>query len=113
MTGFKSERVVRDIANYIGVFIESDPNNFKGVWREFLRVRVSLKVEQPLKIGMKLERNGGRSCNVQFRYEDLPTFCFICVILGHSERFCGRHFTTPKDQITTTYGLFLKAAPRR
>lgn len=92
-SGFKSERVVRDIANHIGVFVESDPQNFKGVWRDFLRVRVSIRVDQPLKIKMMLEKAGGAVCQVHFRYEDLPTFCFICGILGHSDRFCDAHFT--------------------
>lgn len=41
-TGFMSQRVVSDIGNYIGKFIESDPNNFIGVWREFLGVGVSI-----------------------------------------------------------------------
>lgn len=27
-----SEKVIEDVANYIGVFIESDPKNFTGVW---------------------------------------------------------------------------------
>lgn len=60
-----------------------------------------------------LERSNGTSCEVQFRYEDLPTFSFICDLLGHSERFCNRLFTVPKDQITKPYGLFMKAASRR
>ena len=70
-------------------------------------------MDQPLKIKMQLERSNGLTCCVQFKYEDLPTFCFICGVLGHSERFCDRLFTTPKEQILKPYGLFLKAAPHR
>lgn len=29
--GFMSEKVIKDVANYIGVFVESDPKNFTGV----------------------------------------------------------------------------------
>lgn len=52
--GFMSQNVVKDIADYVGVFVESDANNFVGVWREYLRVRVSIPLDKPLKRRMKL-----------------------------------------------------------
>lgn len=55
--GFMSQRVVKDVENYVGSFIESDPNNFVGVWREFLRVRVSIPLDIPVKRRMKLKKN--------------------------------------------------------
>lgn len=61
-TGFMSQRVVTDIGNYIETFIESDTNNFVGVWRDFLRVRVSLKLDIPLKRRMKLKRSESNWC---------------------------------------------------
>lgn len=48
-SGFMSQRVVKDIGDYIGDFFESDPNNFIGVWREYLRVRVAADLNKPLK----------------------------------------------------------------
>ncbi|XP_074378017.1 uncharacterized protein LOC141719538 [Apium graveolens] len=53
-TGFMSQRVVTDIGNYIGKFVEADANNFVGVWRDHFRVRVSLALNAPLKRRMKL-----------------------------------------------------------
>lgn len=41
-SGFMSQRVATDIGNYIGKYDDGDPNNFVGVWREFLRIRVSI-----------------------------------------------------------------------
>lgn len=42
--GFMSEKVVRAVGNYIGEFLESDKNNFMGVWRDYLRVRVRINI---------------------------------------------------------------------
>ncbi|KAM6583826.1 hypothetical protein CsatB_010828 [Cannabis sativa] len=112
-TGFMSENTLKHMANYIGTFVKSDPNNFTGVWRDYLRVRTTINVEKPLKKKMTLERKNGQTCTVQFKYEDLPTFCFICGVLGHSERFCDRLFDTPAELIKKMFDLSLKAAPRR
>lgn len=89
--GFMSQRVVKDIGNHIGVFVESDPNNFVGVWRDYLRVRVSINIEKPLKRRMKLKRNEEQWCWANFKYEGVPTFCFICGLIGHSEKFYEKY----------------------
>uniref|UniRef100_A0A803QI56 Reverse transcriptase n=1 Tax=Cannabis sativa TaxID=3483 RepID=A0A803QI56_CANSA len=112
-TGFMLERVVRDLGNYVGTFIKTDPNNFIGVWRDYLRVRVKINIECPLKRRKKVEKQGGVHCYANFKYEGLSTFCFIGGILGHSERFCEQLFHTPLDQIQKPYTLELKATPRR
>ncbi|KAM6592919.1 hypothetical protein CsatA_000622 [Cannabis sativa] len=111
--GFMSEKVIRGVGNYIGTFIKSDPNNFSRVWRDYLRIRVKIPLEKPLKKKKKLEMQGGLVCHVTFKYEDLPTFCFICGVLGHTKKFCERLFDTPKEMIKKNYDLELKAAPRR
>lgn len=35
--GFMSQRVAMDIGNYLGKYVDGDPNNFVGVWREYMR----------------------------------------------------------------------------
>ncbi|KAF4355830.1 hypothetical protein G4B88_025000 [Cannabis sativa] len=44
-----------------------------------------------------------------FQYEHLPTFCFVCGIIGHSERFCPRRFDQPLEQMVKPYGIGMKA----
>lgn len=39
---------------------------------------------------MKLKKDNGEWVKVDFRYERLPTFCFICGMLGHGEKFCHK-----------------------
>uniref|UniRef100_A0A803Q9H0 Zinc knuckle CX2CX4HX4C domain-containing protein n=1 Tax=Cannabis sativa TaxID=3483 RepID=A0A803Q9H0_CANSA len=112
-TGFMSERVVRDLGNFVGTFVKSDPNNFIGVWRDYLWVRIKLDITRPLRRKKKLEKQGSVVCYAHFKYEDLPTFCFICGILGHSDRSFERLFDTPRDQIKNLFSLEMKALPRR
>ncbi|XP_060965486.1 uncharacterized protein LOC133034418 [Cannabis sativa] len=93
-SGFKSAQVLRDLANYIGTFVETDPKNFQGIWREYLRVRVTIDITLPLKRRMKLRKTGSEWFWANFKYEYVPTFCFICGIIGHTERFCPKLFST-------------------
>lgn len=112
-TGYMSQRVVKDVGNYIGEFIESDANNFVGVWREYLRVRVSISLSVPLKRRMKLRRSEEQWCWVNFKYEGIPTFCFICGMIGHAEKYCEKLFDTPLEHIEKPYGVWMRAEPRR
>lgn len=43
--GFITERVCKDVGNYISEFLEYDKTNFVGVWREYLRVRVRIQID--------------------------------------------------------------------
>uniref|UniRef100_A0A803PQB4 Endonuclease/exonuclease/phosphatase n=1 Tax=Cannabis sativa TaxID=3483 RepID=A0A803PQB4_CANSA len=110
---FLNYEVAKDVGNYVGKFLDSDPNNFTGVWREFLRIHVTLSLDCPLKRRMKFKKRDGSSFYAIFWYENVPTFCFLCGLMGHSERFCPRHFDTPDHLIVKTYNLHVKAAPRR
>lgn len=58
-TGFMTERILKEVGNYIGEYIESCPTNFTGMWREYMRIRVKIDLSQPLKRKMKLRRTGG------------------------------------------------------
>lgn len=91
-TGFRFQRFIKDIGNYIGMFIQNDANNFTGVWKEFYRVHVRIDIEKPLRRKMKLKKKGGEWVWVNFKYEHAPTFCFICGTIGHLECFCPELF---------------------
>ncbi|KAM6578787.1 hypothetical protein CsatB_030624 [Cannabis sativa] len=105
--------VVTTLGNYIGSFVESDPNNFVGVWRDYLRVRVRLDVRKPIKRRMKIINEDSSWYWVNFKYERMPTFCFICGIIGHSEKFCRRLFLKPLHLQEKPYSLELKASTQR
>ncbi|KAF4355737.1 hypothetical protein G4B88_030337 [Cannabis sativa] len=96
----------------VGLLLTGKISDFR-VWREFLRIRVTLSLDSPLKRCMKFKKRDGSSLYAIFRYENVPTFCFICGLMGHSECFCPRLFDNPKHLIVKPYSLHMKTASRR
>ncbi|XP_060965260.1 uncharacterized protein At4g02000-like [Cannabis sativa] len=110
---FKTDRAIQQAGNYMGVFLESDLKNFQGVWREYLRVRVYLNVDVPLKRRMKFCKKGGEAFYANFKYEKLPTFCFICGIMGHSRCFYSKLYDIPLKEIEKPYSIAMRAPTRK
>ena len=52
--GCQTEKVGKEIGNFIGSYVEADANNFGGVWRNFMRIKVAIDVRKPLKRRMKI-----------------------------------------------------------
>lgn len=61
---------------------------------------------------MKLKKSATEWSWVNFRYESVPTFCYICGMIGHGEKFCEMIFDIPLDQIEKPYGAWMKAEPK-
>lgn len=95
-SGFMSEVVAQTVGTYIGEFIKSDSNNYTGFWKEYMHVRVSIDVRQPLKKRMQLSKSENDWFWADFKYERLPTFCYFCGLLGHSDRSCSKLFDLPR-----------------
>lgn len=80
---FMFEKILKGNENYVGKFVDSCPNNFTGVWRDYMRIRISINLKVPLKRRMKIKMARDEWFWVNFKYENIPTFCFICGIVGH------------------------------
>lgn len=107
-----SEKIFASIGNSVGKYVKSDPANLNGVWRMFFRLRVTLDVDKPIKRKMKVKREGGEWSWVNFKYERLSTLCFVCGLLGHSERDCNLVYDNPDKEITRAYRVWLRAPMR-
>ncbi|CAH9127491.1 unnamed protein product [Cuscuta epithymum] len=107
---YRNLRSARRIGNFLGSFIKFKMSQFDGRQASYLRIRVSLDVRQPLKEGTNLTQDGVKHW-VDFKYEKLPSFCFICGIIGHSDKLCPlkyeEGFVAEK-----TYGVELRAGGR-
>ncbi|KAM6563556.1 hypothetical protein CsatB_023554 [Cannabis sativa] len=111
--GFMSDWVVKHVGNYIGTYVKSDPKNFVRIWRDYLRVRVTIDIEKPLKRRKKLIKPNGDWIWTTFKYEHAPMFCFICGLIGHSEKFCPKRFEEHYDDSIRMYGEWMKAPTRK
>lgn len=111
--GFMSENVGRLLGNFVGKFIEYDANNNSSIWRTYMRLRVNLDVRQPLKRFKKIKKQGGDWAVVSFKYERLSSFCFICGLLGHTDRFCDKLFTIAEEDVKREWGPWLCAPAKK
>lgn len=58
---------------------------------------------------MKIKREGGNWTWINFKYERLSTFCFVCGLMGHSDRDCSIVYANPDKVIERAYGTWLRA----
>lgn len=86
---------------------------FRRMERKYLRVRVTIDLAKPLKHRMKIRKTGDGWEWIMFKYENVPTFCFICGLIGHSEKYCSYLFDTPESEIVKPYGVWMRAPLRR
>lgn len=110
--GFLSETILKSIGSSIGRYIKSDPGTFEGGWKSYVRIRVLMNVEKPLKRRMKIKREGDNWSWLNFKYERLGTFCFVCGIIGHSDRDCNIVYANPEKVVEKAYGVWLRAPSR-
>ncbi|CAN1145984.1 Uncharacterized protein At4g02000 [Linum perenne] len=111
--GFFSGVVAKALANFVGEFVSYDEKDTMNSAEMVLRMRVRLDFREPLKRENKIKRANGEWAVAKFRYEKLPTFCFICDRLGHIDRHCGIYFRLPDEQIVRLWDVSLRAPPRK
>ncbi|KAL8556060.1 hypothetical protein ACS0TY_003750 [Phlomoides rotata] len=78
---------VTQIRGLIGDVLEIDSAFMDGVARS-IRIKVRVDYRRPLRRGILLELKENNQVWVDFKYERLPYFCYLCGILGHMRREC-------------------------
>ncbi|KAL8470718.1 hypothetical protein ACS0TY_033330 [Phlomoides rotata] len=111
--GYFSENIGRILGDFVGRFLEYDVSNSNAVWREYMRIRVEIDVLLPLKRCKKIKLGTGAAILVNFKYEKLFSFCFICGRLGHTESFCDVLFNSEDGNVKREWGTFLRAPDKR
>jgi hypothetical protein len=100
------ELIGRWIGKYISVDVDAD-----GIaWGEDLRIRVEVRVDQPLLRGVNIRDSDEDVEGTWFdlKYEKVPHFCFSCGCVVHPENKC-----LGEDEEEKQWGEWLRASPRR
>lgn len=95
----------------LGQVVEIDNKAFTFEQACFVRIRVKISIDKPLRRGaFVVNPKGDRIC-IEFKYERLVGFCFQCGCLGYEARVCS----TPRNLTQTEfpYGEWLKAGFKR
>ncbi|CAH9081571.1 unnamed protein product [Cuscuta epithymum] len=106
---FMNLSVARRIGNFVGTFVNWEKPWYDKKWKPYMRVRACLDVGKPMKIGTTLRKGRGEGYWVDFKYEKLPSFCFSCGIIGHSDRFCPLVYEKDGTDTIRPYGIHLRA----
>nr|POF03349.1 hypothetical protein CFP56_51352 [Quercus suber] len=96
-----------DIGGKIGRVIEVDKRSWQADRAKFMRVRIDLPIEKPLRRGGYVTNMDGERCWASFKYERLPTFCFTYGKIGHDEKHYD--MVMEKQPTERQYGEWLRA----
>lgn len=77
-----------------------------------MRIWVEIDINIPLKKGRKINV-GGTSTSVDFKYERLHIFCYVCGKLGHTEQFCEILFNLLDGIVACNWNADIKVVDRR
>jgi hypothetical protein len=98
------------IGGWVGKFIAVDVDKDGIAWGKELRIRVAVRVDQPLIRGVSLKNKDDDPHGTWFdlKYEKIPHFCFDCGCLVHPEEGCSAEREKVKQ-----WGEWLRASPRK
>lgn len=111
--GYMTEVVGKQLGNFFGTFLQYDTKSNSSIWREFMRLKIRIDVRRPLKRKKKICKKDKSEVMVNYKYEKLGEFCFICGLLSHTERFCQKKLEAGSGEVNKEWGRWLRAQPRR
>ncbi|CAN0858396.1 hypothetical protein LINGRAHAP2_LOCUS7227 [Linum grandiflorum] len=110
---YLSEGAGRILGNSASRYLDYDPKNSLKLWADqYMRIQVELDVRRPLKRNVKVRLHGEERALCKFRYERLQNFCYICGIMGHTDKYCEAHFHFPAEQIVRKWDDSIRVKPR-
>lgn len=111
--GLLSKETGELLGDEIGEFMEADVGEDRMATGRFLRVKIRLDIRKPLMCGVTVktkEEGLDRWCPVV--YEHLPDFCYVCGVIGHTDRVCLTKLKKGETE-TPQFGSELRFRPTR
>jgi hypothetical protein len=78
-----------------------------------MRLKVRINVTNPLQQHWKVRANEGNYVKISFKYEKLGIFCYLCGLLGHTDKNCPKLFDLEHDDGTREWGENLRPLANR
>ncbi|KAH7843947.1 hypothetical protein Vadar_022719 [Vaccinium darrowii] len=101
------------IGKRIGSVLEVSKVSETGEWGRYVRLRIKIPLDQPIRRGGNVVLGVGERCWVDYKYERLPIFCYYCGMLDHECRDCAVRGRDVSDGSVkeNPYGPWMAAAP--
>jgi 14-3-3 protein epsilon len=109
--GFIQQKVGHAIGRFLGELKEYDHRN--TIHSTYMRLKVRIDVTKPLQHCWKVRANEGNYVQIIFKYEKLGTFCYLCGVLGHTDKNCPKRFDMDQDDGVRGWGENLRPLPTR
>jgi hypothetical protein len=88
--GLMNDKRGKSLAERVGVVKKMEVDDKGRAWGEFLRVRLTIKITEPLMRCVSVFSQKRQTTDYYtVMYERLPTFCFSCGLIGHSSLGCA------------------------
>ena len=98
----------KGLASNIGKAEKVETDDKGRAWGDYLRVRVSIKVSEPLMRCVSVFSQKKRTTEVyHVMYEKVPLFCFSCGVVGHSSVACPKPSERDAEGYLPYHGSFL------
>ncbi|KAK1628922.1 hypothetical protein QYE76_003237 [Lolium multiflorum] len=78
-----------ELGDMVGEGIDVEVGEDGSAAGEFLRIKVRIKITEPLMRGITINLGENRTKWCPFEYEYLPEFCYTCGVLGHDDKSCS------------------------
>lgn len=88
---FMDTTIIDLVESHIGKMVKYDEENNYDHWRKYMKIRVEIAIEEPLKQDLIIECDARDNTRLMFKYEKLGKFCFIVVPLDIQKVFVKKN----------------------
>ena len=114
-TTFQTKEVGHSIGTTIGLVESVDANEKGFCLGSFICIRVMIDISNPLCKGRKVQLGDSSQFWVDFKYERMPIFSYLCGMVTHDENDClvGLRRTEQMNAEDKPFGPWLRATQER